>query len=405
MKIPPLTYLERYRNEGTRTYSVHAGYTEAQQSYRPDSDNTQFTLPVFAVPRNQMQVFTANPSAELNDTYLSSDTAFFCIHPQVLQQQPDDPYVKQTLSIGSARDDITVSPSSSTRTLYVHHTKTPHALKVHFPFRISRYHRRMRREVVEQAVVVSMELENGIGRLDDRFAFFREVIGVVHQNLQPDSPRGENWGYLVRDLQPFPAGDADGSLIPGFALYGSDFFDPTTPPLLFTLMADKDPNDFVVGEIMLPIIRHWVDCFQNFGYLLEPHGQNVLLEVDSDLNITRFVHRDLSIGIDMRRRRELDLPDGNLNNYNRMESSVFHSIVYDKFMGGHFFDRIVALCREKFPKLAKEDFCKPCRDEFERIFPDHRKYFPQTIQYFSEERDQFGKPLFQDTGRAPEWRP
>ena len=131
----------------------------------------------------------------------------------------------------------------------------------------------------------------------------------------------------------------------------------------------------------------------------------MLFEVDDDLEIKRVVHRDLSIGIDMRRRRELDLPDGNLNDYNRMESDLFHSIVYDKFMGGHFFDRIVALCQERFPALTKEDFCKPCREEFERIFPDHVKYFPKTIQYFSEKRDRFGKPLYQDTGRAPEWRP
>ena len=405
MKIPSLHYLERYRNEGTRTYSAHAGYTEAQQSYRPDSENTTFTLPVYELPRDQMRVFTANPPAELNHTYLSSDTVLLCIHPQVLQQQPDDIYVKQTLSIGTARGGITVSPSSSTRTLYVHDTQNPHALKVHFPFRISRYHRRMRKEVVEQAIVVSLELEQGVGQLDDRFAFLREVIGVVHKNLQPDSPRGENWGYLIRDLLPFPAADADCSLIPGFSLYGTDFFDPTTPPLLFELMANKDPKEFVVGEIMIPIIRHWVGCFQRFGYLLEPHGQNVLLEVDPDLKITRFVHRDLSIGIDMRRRRELGLPDENLNNYNRMENDVFHSIVYDKFMGGHFFDRIVALCRQKYPKLTKEDFCRPCREEFGRIFPDHQKYFPKTIQYFSEERDRFGKPLYQDTGRAPEWRP
>ena len=405
MKIPSLMYLDRYRNEGTRTYSIHADYTEAQPPYRPNSHHPRFTLPTFDMPRDRMQVYTANPSVELSTTYLTPETVLFCIHPQVLERCPEDPYVKRTLSMGTPRSDVVVSPSSSTRTLYVADDAIPHCLKVHFPFRISRYHRRMRNEVLEQAVVVSRELENGVGQLDVQFAFCREVIGVAHKNLQPDSPRGENWGYLVRDMRPFPLVDADRHLVPGFSLYGTDFFKPAATPLLFELIGDKDPRKFVLSEIMLPIVRHWVGCFQHFGYLLEPHGQNVLLEVDRDLKIKRIVHRDLSIGIDMRRRRELKLPDGDLNDYNRMESSEFHSIVYDKFMGGHFFDRLVALCRAKFPGLEKEDFCGPCRDEFARIFPDHQKYFPKTVQYFSEKRDRFGKPLYQDTGKAPQWRP
>jgi hypothetical protein len=130
-----------------------------------------------------------------------------------------------------------------------------------------------------------------------------------------------------------------------------------------------------------------------------------LFEVNQDREIMRIVHRDLSLGIDMRRRREIHLTSDNLNAYNRMENNAFHSITYDKFMGGHFFDRIVATCREKFPDLKEENFRKPCRDEFARIFPDSARHFPKTVWYFSEKRDQFNKPLSQDTGKVPRWRP
>lgn len=403
--IPSLIYADRYRNEGTRTYSKHADYTEAQEKYRPNSRHPRFYLAVFEVPRDQMYIYTANPSIELATTYLATEKVLFCIHPQMLEEHQDDPYVKQTLSIGTLQNGITVSASSSTRTLYVLDDEVPHAIKVHFPFRISRYDRKMRDEVLEQAINISMELERGIRHLDDRFAFLREVIGVAHRNLQLDSPRGENWGYLVRDMKPFPLVEDERNLIPGFSLYGKDFFHPEETQLLFDLIGDRDPQEFVLENIMFPIIRHWVECFLNFGYLLEPHGQNVLFEIGKDGEIERIVHRDLALGIDMRRRREIHLPDSNLNEYNRMESNEFHSITYDKFMGGHFFDRIVASCQEKYPDLKKEDFRKPCRDEFTRIFPDYAKYLPKTIRYFSEERDQFGKPFYQDTGKAPEWRP
>ena len=403
--IPSLIYADRYRNEGTRTYSKHADYTEAQEQYRPNSRHPRFYLAVFEVPRDQMYIYTANPSIELATTYLATEKILFCIHPQMFEEHQDDPYVKQTLSIGTLQNGIAVSASSSTRTLYVLDDEVPHAIKVHFPFRISRYGRKMRDEVIEQAINISMELERGICHLDDRFAFLREVVGVAHRNLQLDSPRGENWGYLIRDMKPFPTVEEERNLIPGFSLYGKDFFDSEETQLLFDLIGDRDPQEFVLENIMFPIIRHWVECFLNFGYLLEPHGQNVLLEIGKDGEIERIVHRDLALGIDMRRRREIHLPDSNLNEYNRMESNEFHSITYDKFMGGHFFDRIVASCQEKYPDLKKEGFRKPCRDEFTRLFPDYAKYLPKTIRYFSEDRDQFGKPFYQDTGKAPEWRP
>ncbi len=339
--IPPLAYTDRYRNEGTRTYSQHADYTEAEEKYRPNSRHAYFDLTVFEVPCAQMLVYTANPARELETTYIRDESILFPIHPQVLAHCRKDPYVAQTLAIGKPHAPIVVSPSSSTRTLYVHGHSAPHALKVHFPFRMSRYTRRMRNEVLEQAVAISTELERGIDLLDERFAFLREVVGVAHRNLEPDLPRGENWGYLIRDMVPFPRVDEDRTLLPGFALYGMDFFDCRRELLLFKLIDDRDPKEFILEKIMLPIVRHWVACFVHFGYLFEPHGQNVLFELGSDGEIERIVHRDLSVGIDIRRRRDIQLSDSGLNAYNRMETSDFNSIVYDKFMGGHFFDRLV----------------------------------------------------------------
>jgi len=404
LTLPSLSYLERYRNEGTRTYSKHAAYTEARKKYRPNGGDPVFSLPCFILPRERMHVYSANPPGELARIYTGAGGVCFCIHPQVLDEQTDDPYVAETLKIGRVTKALRVEPSSSTRTLHVRDCPPDHAVKVHFPFRISRYGRKMRGEVIEQAINVSRELEAGIGRLDRRFAFMREVIGVAHRNLRPDLPRGENWGYLVRDVRPFPHVAGQRSLVPGFSLYGSDFYDPGRPMLLFDLIGSADPVEFVLENIMLPIIRHWIGCFLHFGYLIEPHGQNVLLEIDDSGVIRRIVHRDLSVGIDMRRRRDIGFPDTCLNAYNRMEAGHFLSITYDKFMGGHFFDRLVEACRKHNPHLTIDDFRQPCRAEFQRIFPDHQRYFPKTVQYFSEERDAFGKPFFIDTGKIPQWR-
>ncbi len=405
ISFPPFEYLERYRNEGTRTYSSHAAYTEAADAYRPDSSRERFELPLFEIPRDRMLVYTANPGAELAGTYLVDDKVMFAIHPQVLETCHEEDYVQRTLDLSTGRTTMSVAPSSSTRTLYALDQLPLNAVKVHFPFKISRYGRRMRHEVLKQAINVSRELEAGIGLMDERFAFLREVIAVCHPNLDPDSIRGEHWGYLVRDMRPFPEGSANARLLPGFALYGRDFFDPEIPLLLYSLIGDSDPLAVVLESIMLPIIRHWVACFHHFGYLMEPHGQNVIFEIDTAGKISRIVHRDLSVGIDMRRRRDIGLSDRRLNHYNLMEHDRFHSIVYDRFMGGHFFDRLVQACLENYAGLSRDDFTGPCREEFARVFPEHEQYFPKTVWYFSEERDTFNKPLYKDTGAAPEWRP
>jgi hypothetical protein len=69
--LPSLLHLDRYRNEGTRVYSPHAGYSEARERYRPDSRHPSFHLPVFQLPVGDMRVFEANPPPALRELYLA----------------------------------------------------------------------------------------------------------------------------------------------------------------------------------------------------------------------------------------------------------------------------------------------------------------------------------------------
>ncbi len=406
MPLPNLYYLERYRNKGTRTYSQHSSYTEAASAYQPDSDNQEFALCTIDLPRECVNIYQANPSESIAARYIHAQSVCFCIHPQVMDEASSDAYLNNQLKNTIKNSSINVIPSASTRTLFVQEEGELHAVKVHFPFKVSRYTRKMRDEVVEQAINVSAELEQGINKMRNDFAFLREVIGITFkENTTTQSERGENWGFVVRDMTPFPAAAEPRSLVPGFALYGEDFYQSDIQPLLYELIGNREPLEFILSNIMLPIIRHWIDCFRHFGYMIEPHGQNILLELDSSKNIKRIVHRDLSVGIDMRRRRDLGLSSNNLNNYNRMEHSAFHSITYDRFMGNHFFNRLAECCITRYPYLKREDFTAPCQRTFAKYFPEYRNYFPDNIWYFSEERDQYNKPLYEDTGIAPEWRP
>lgn len=415
-----LPYLERYRNEGTRTYSAHAAYTECRLPYRPTTPGEGFDLPAWALPRTAVRVHRADPPPELEARYLPGDRAVFVVHPQVAADAATDPWLRRTVRLGHPLPPIRVVPTSSTRTLLVRDSFAdpgpvggsragggphPHALKVHFPFRVSRYGRRMRAEVVAQAVAVSAEMQRWNGGGDPSFAVLREVLGVVHPRGRAREGRGENWGYLVRDHRPVPRIPGEAHLVPGFALYGGDRFDPGAAPLIVDLADPADPPGWALHHVFLPVVRHWVRCYRELGFILEPHGQNVLLDLDDGGAVRRLVHRDLSVGIDMRRRRALGLPDGRLNGYNRFEDGTFASVAFDRFVGGHFFDYLARSLIARHPRLSIEDFRRPCRAEFGRLFGDHDRWLPRTVHYFSEQRDAHGKPLVHDTGERPVWRP
>ncbi len=407
IQLPHLYYSDRYCNEGTKNYSEQSEYTEAEKCYRPTSKAPWFALHPYQLPREEVTVFQAGIDSSLKKNYIGDGQVLFCVHPQVEEQAEKNPYYSKILGIGKRTEKpLKVAPSSSTRSLYVLEAPVPHCLKVHFPFQISRYGRKMRAEVIEQAVNVSRELEKHVEEFPENFAWLREGLGIVLNPIETDAKRGENWGYLVREMTPYPEADADNVLVPGFALYGYDFFQPeTTPRLLLRLLENRDPMDYVLTQIMLPVVRQWIQAYRTLGYMLEPHGQNVLFAIDEMGEVRRVVHRDLSVGIDMRLRRDIGLSPDGLNSYNRMEDGRFGSITYDMFMGNHFFERLAAFCQEIDPTLQAEDFRTPCRDEFARCFPEHTDYLPDTVYYFSSKRDIFNKPFYESTGIPPRWRP
>ena len=112
--IPSFTYLDRYRNEGTRAYSLHADYTEADERYRPNSRVSTFDIPAFEVPSDELNIYAADPDPALRRLYTSEDRTLFCVHPQVLDAHGDDPYLKRVLSFGKGGKDIRVCPSGPT---------------------------------------------------------------------------------------------------------------------------------------------------------------------------------------------------------------------------------------------------------------------------------------------------
>ena len=65
--------------------------------------------------RQGMNVYSANPSPDIEGQYLDGDTCFFCVHPQLMETLPHDQYLKKTRSQALESRQIEITPTSSTR--------------------------------------------------------------------------------------------------------------------------------------------------------------------------------------------------------------------------------------------------------------------------------------------------
>ena len=191
-----LLEMERYVDGGAKSYSALAARTEAAPSYRPESDASSFELVAVNAPIDRVVVFKADPSPGLIDHFVREQGVLFPVHPQTFEdcslEGSDD------LHALAREAPIQVAPTASTRTVFVLKPTDGvprHFLKLHYPVRISRFNRRLRRKNIQNSVTVTCELA---GVRAERFAYLPDVLGVTFGS-------GANaWGFLVREASPRP---------------------------------------------------------------------------------------------------------------------------------------------------------------------------------------------------------
>src|SRR5207253_5539421 len=77
-----LLYMERYVDEGAKTYSPFAAKSEVAPEYQPRSDRPSFELITVYAPKEQVSVFQADPANSLWDFYWTSKGVRFQVHPE-----------------------------------------------------------------------------------------------------------------------------------------------------------------------------------------------------------------------------------------------------------------------------------------------------------------------------------
>jgi siderophore synthetase component len=390
-----LLYMERYVDEGTRTYSPFAARSEVAPEYQPRSHRRFFDLVAVRVPRDEVLVLEANAAPTLLDQYVRDDEVTFLVHPET--------WSSEALGVERLRElpqsaSVRVAPTASTRTVLAMQATPPHFLKLHYPKRISRFNRRLRLKNIQTSVAVTRDVD---AIAHDRFAYLPDVLGIVLRGL------GHPWGFLVRDAAPHPVAEGR-RMIPLFALYGGDLDHPADRPLLVQLIErlGVEPSSFVVDEIMLPLVECWCAA-ANRGILLESHAQNVLLEIDASLRPTRMVHRDFDVWIDPEARAAARLPPiagALVEADSEHERRMHYSLVYDHFVGRELLDYLLATA-VRFFRLDEREVRARVSEVLRASFHDSSERFPpETTYYFTNEllpEDDF---RLVDTGQRPTWR-
>ena len=389
---------ERYLGVGTRSYSRFSADLDVDDAYHPQRGAESFEVPTFWVPDGVGEYLTNGLTSLLHQLYRGDDRFLLPVHPQTLAMLADE--VVGVLRACEPGPALTVVPSANVRTVFVlRHGSSPvvpHFVKLHYPRRLSRFTRRLRRPIISVQLWVASEL-CGIGA-PVQPEVGAGVLGTDRRNA---------WGYLLRELV---FEEPEGFTVPMFALYGRDLRAADDPTLLEQLivLSGASPAEFLTDRLVRPMVRLWVRAATQTGCALEMHGQNTLFSFSPSGEQSTVGYRDCGVYVDplVRTQRGLlvdDLPPINVMGRDvRFPREQVFSLAYDSFLGHHTLSFVARLGEQRFG-VPSSVLQEAAREEFEAC-PEAVSLLPKTVAYYDDELHDDGGWELVDTGAAPEWR-
>jgi hypothetical protein len=398
-------YAERYLGAGTRTYSPFAADLEISPAYHPQHGAPSFVVPTFWLEPQHGAWLSNRIVSPLPPLYRDGASMLLPVHPEALAT-PDLPG-REVLCDARPGPPLEVEPSANARTVFVRRIDggevAPHFVKLHYPKRLSRFTRRLRRPIIELQLWVADELAR-VGA-----PLLPEVAGAV---LGHDPV--EAWGFLARDTRVLDSDDGADSddltyTVPLFALYGRDVHAPDDPTLLEQLIArsGQDAGTWVSRHLVEPLVRLWCDVLLRTGCAIELHGQNTLLRFAADGSHSRLAYRDCAVYVDPALRAAQGLtgalpPRNVISRDVRQPRAQVLSLVYDRFLGTHTLDYVARLVRQRFgtdPTVLHRHASD--------VFADAaggQDLLPSTVAYYDDRLYDDGGWELVDTGETPRWR-
>lgn len=397
-------YAERYLGGGTRRYSRFSDQADVSARCHPQRGADSFRLPTFRVPDRLGGYLRNRLPSRLHEWYRRDGWFLLPVHPDTLDHP--DLHRRADLLACPPGPPVEVVPLANARTVLVRRIGDrpvePHFLKLHYPRRLSRFTRRLRRPIIELQLWVATELAR-VG-----VPFLPEVGGAV---IGTDPV--ESWGYLLREPR-LTGRDADPSPVPEFtvplfALYGRDLRAAGDPTLLEQLVVHSglDAASFLSERVVEPMVALWLRTAAATGCLTELHGQNTLLTFSGLGRHSQLGYRDCAVYVDPAIRRGLglggDLPPRNVISVDiQVPRAQVASLVYDTFLGNHALSYLARLAADRLgvpdghlPAVARRAFARLATGAVE---------LPPTVFNYDDQLHPDGAWRLVDTGTRPRWR-
>lgn len=248
--------------------------------YKPENKNV-FDLLGLWMPIEELHVYSSQSGELLKKRFLrirdGKTQVLFLIHPE------SHAIYKHWLQAGYETQLFKAAATASSRSLLVWKPgdeRNPFIAKVSLDKTIAKVNRNIKGEETATSVGISATLE-GSSTLPKNFLFMKESFSAI--------PKGLARGGMI--LREFPEEMKTGSshFIPLFALYGSH-----RPGFLLTELrgSKRSARSIITDDILRPFAKLWADLALEQGILMEPHAQNLLVELKDNHLTGRFLARD-----------------------------------------------------------------------------------------------------------------
>lgn len=291
-----LNHLERYVNDGSISGFTQKYTTSAYTN--PFVGDKNFNLYTCSVKKDWVISIGEIPNF-LKTTCTSSD--FIFIHPDMVNDL-------SCSKVKIDKSDYKAVPTSSSRTVHLK-GKNSLFIKLHYNGIIGR----INRDLTHRHALASVELTQMIKEVLDNNIDFKNVCILPESGAKIiyNEVSDYDFGMVIRDAKPYGHNSSNVKyMIPAFSLFSKDRKNLVDPTIISQLINrnDDDPKQYLLDNILIPLVKIYFNFIRTHGLQLELHSQNFFIGLDEDFHIVAFIMKDMeSIDIDETYRKELGL--------------------------------------------------------------------------------------------------
>lgn len=288
LSIEKLPYLERYVNSGSPSGFTNR-YTTSEET-KPFGLSPFFHPLICVAPEECFKNYGKIPAFKEFEEVTGKN--WLLVHPDMKKEKV---FKAKNVSLTKSKK-IKLVPTASGRTVELFNSSTKGYFKLHYTHVIGRITRELDNKIGVAGPEISKHLVSLIdqNKLDSRLTLMRETGARIFQGHVNEKP--VEWGMVWREKDAYKIDYNEVKyVIPVFSLFGKDILAKRDKPLLQQIInhIGANPTDYVLKQLIFPMIELYFNLIKNSGIQPEWHAQNLLIGFTKDFAPVKFIMRDL----------------------------------------------------------------------------------------------------------------